>query len=58
MILTANDFLKNYGVWLAVALVVIIAVVILILVLQKGKKKIKKGQASIKNLYMANSLYK
>ena len=44
MILTANDFLKNYGVWLAVALVVIIAVVILILVLQKGKKKIKKGE--------------
>ena len=44
MILTANDFLKNYGIWLAVALVVISAVVILILVLQKGKKKIKKGE--------------
>lgn len=44
MILTANEFFKNYGIWLAIALVVIIAVVILILVLQKGKKKAKKGE--------------
>lgn len=47
MILTANDFLKNYGIWLAVALVVILVIVVLFLVLQKGKKSPKRSDEAL-----------
>jgi len=43
MFLTANDFLRDYGIWLVVAIVVIIAIVVLFLILQKGKSKAKKS---------------